>query len=101
MCVLGLTEDFEARVLEGMPGATHRERRRVQRKTGDGACIDSGGGTEGVERNGSDGKPRRYNYLEQGDLQEKFPRFNMYCCCIAVRVYTFSTAAVGKQKKLI
>ena len=101
MCVWGLTEDLEARMLKGKPRATHPERRRVPRKTGDGVFRNSGGGTEGVERNGSDGKPRRYNYLEQGDLQEKFPRFNMYCCCIAVRVYTFSTAAVGKQKKLI
>ena len=31
--------------------------------------------------------PRRYNYLEQGDLQEKFPRLNnilAHYCCIAV-----------------
>ena len=44
-CVLGLTEDLEARVLKGKPRATHRERRRVPRKTGHGACRDSGGGS--------------------------------------------------------
>ena len=54
MCVWGLTEDLEARMLKGKPRATHPERRRVPRKTGDGVFRNSGGGTEGVERNGSD-----------------------------------------------
>ena len=54
MCVLGLTEELDARVLKGKPRATHRERRGVPRKTGGGASRDSGGETEGVERNGSD-----------------------------------------------
>ena len=67
MCVLGLTEDLEARALKGKLRATHRERRRVPPKTGDGACRDSGGGTEGVERTVSTENPRRYHYLEQGD----------------------------------
>ena len=72
MCVLGLTEDLEARVLKGKPREKHRERRRVPRKMGDGACRDSGDGTAVVE---------------QAELQEKFPRFNsMYYCCIAVRI---------------
>ena len=44
--------------------------------------------------------PRRYHYLEQGDLQEKLLKFiKMYHCCIAVRVQTSSTATVGKTKK--
>lgn len=55
--VLGLSEDLEARVLKGKPRSTYRERRHVSRKTGDGSCRDGGGGTESVERNGSDGKP--------------------------------------------
>ena len=88
MCVLGLTEDLEARVLKGKPKATHHERRRVPRKTGDGACRDSGGGTEGVERDGSDGKPKALSLCrEPGELQENPPRFNnMYYWCIAVAV---------------
>ena len=45
------------RVLKRKIRATHRVRRRVPRKAGDGACEDSGGGTVGVERIGYDGKP--------------------------------------------
>ena len=57
------------------------------------------GGTEGIERKRSDGNTRRYHCIEKADLEEKFPTFNnMYCCCIAVRVWTLSTAAVGKTK---
>ena len=57
MCVLGLAEDLEARVLKRKLLAAHRERSRVLLKTGDGACRYSGGGTVDVERIGSDGKP--------------------------------------------
>ena len=56
MCVLGLAEDLEARVLKRKLRAAHRERRRVPLKTGDGAYRYSGGGTVGMERIGSDGK---------------------------------------------
>ena len=45
------------RVLKRELRATHRERRRVSRQTGDRACRDSGSGTVGVEQIGSDGKP--------------------------------------------
>ena len=59
MRVLGLAEDLEARVLKSMLKrklrATHRVRRRVPRKTGDGPCEASGGGTVGVKRIGSEG----------------------------------------------
>ena len=74
MCVLGLTEDLEARVLKRKLRASHRERRRVPLKTGDGACRYSGGGA--VERIGPMENPRRFHYLEQGDLQEKCSSFN-------------------------
>ena len=57
MCVLGLAEDLEARVHKGKPPEKRHERRRVPRKAGDGACRDSGGETESIERNGSNGKP--------------------------------------------
>ena len=67
MRVLGLAEDLEARVLKSMLKrklrATHRVRRRVPRKTGDGTCKDSGGGTVGVERIGSDGNPEAFSLL--------------------------------------
>ena len=49
---MGLIEYLEVRVLIRKPRATHRERRRVPRKTGDGACTDCGSGTVGVERIG-------------------------------------------------
>ena len=53
MCVVALAEDLGAQALKSSVQinlqATHRERRRVPRKTGDGACRDSGGGTEGGE----------------------------------------------------
>ena len=52
MWVLGVTEYLEARALKRKPRATHRERRHVARKTGDGACRDCGSGTVGVERIG-------------------------------------------------
>ena len=45
------------RVLKRKLEATHREPRRVPRKTGNGACRDSGSGMVGVEQIGSDGKP--------------------------------------------
>ena len=61
MCVSGLAEDLEARVLKRKLWATHRERRHVPPKTGDGACRYSGGGTVGVERLGSDGKPEAFS----------------------------------------
>ena len=56
MCVVALTE-----VLKRKLRATHRERRRVPRKTGDGACRDSASGTVGVDRIGSDGKPGAFS----------------------------------------
>ena len=51
------------RVLKRQLRATHHVRRRVPRKTGDGACEDHGGGTVGVERIGSDGKPEVFSLL--------------------------------------
>ena len=76
MCVLGLAEDLEARVLKRKLRAGDREQRRVRLKTGDGACRYSGGRTVGVERIGSDGEPEAFSlYIEQGDLQEKFSSF--------------------------
>ena len=74
MCVLGLTEDLEARVLKGKPRATHRERQRVPRKTGDGACKYSGGGKEGVERNGSDGKLDTFSLCRARRSSRKVPK---------------------------
>ena len=61
MYVLGLAEDLEARVLKRKLRAAHRERRRVPLKTADGACRYSGGGTVGVKRIGSDGKPEAFS----------------------------------------
>ena len=61
MCVMGLAEDLEARVLKRKHRAAHRERRHVPLKTGDGACRYSGSGTVGVERIGSDGKPEAFS----------------------------------------
>ena len=61
MCVLGLAEDLEARVLKRKLRAAHRERRRVPLKTGVGSCRYSGGRTVGVERIGSDGKPEAFS----------------------------------------
>ena len=78
MCVLGLTEDLEARVLKGKPKATHHERRRVPRKTGDGACRDSGGGTEGVERIGSDGKPEACSLIRARRSSRKVLKLEQY-----------------------
>ena len=60
MCAIGLTKDLEVRVLKRMFRATRRERRRIPRKSGDGACRDIVSGAEGVEGNGSDKKPRCY-----------------------------------------
>ena len=64
MCVLGLVDDLEARVVKSSPqtiapGNTPR-RRCVPRKTGDGACEDIGGGAVGAERIGSDRKPKAF-----------------------------------------
>ena len=71
------------RVLKRKLRATHRERMRVPRKTGDGACIDSGTGTVGVERIGSDGKPGAFSLLRARRSSRKIPK---YYCCIAVPV---------------
>ena len=61
MCVLGMAEDLEARVLKRKLRAAHRERRRVPLKTGNGARSYNGSGTVGVERTGSDGKPEAFS----------------------------------------
>ena len=65
MCVPVLAEDLEARAPKSSAQtkirATHRERRRVPRKTGGGACRDSGSGMVGVEQIGSDGKPEVFS----------------------------------------
>lgn len=57
MYVSALIEGMEAPLPRGKARATHGERGRVPRKTGERARRDSGGGTEGVKRNGSDRKP--------------------------------------------
>ena len=77
------------RVLKRKLRATHRERSRVPRQIGDGACRDSGNGAVGVERIGSDGKPEAFSQFKaKGDHQEKFPRFkNM--CITAVLLYQY------------
>ena len=76
------------RVLKRKLRATHRGRSRVPRQTGDGACKDSGSGAVGVERICSDGKPEALSsFRAKGDLQEKFPRFNM--CITAVLLYQY------------
>ena len=74
MCVLGLAEDLEARVLKRKFRAAHRERRRVPIKTGDGACRDNGGGTVGVERIGSDGKPEAFSLIRARRSSRKVPK---------------------------
>ena len=61
ICILGLAEDLEARVLKRKLRVAHRERRRVPLKTGDGACGYSGGGTVDAERIGSDGKTEAFS----------------------------------------
>ena len=87
LCVLGLTEGLQARVLKGKPrehttsdGAPH-----ARRATGfaDTAWAGRRVSSETVPTE----TPRNYHYFEEGDLQEMFPRFNnMYYCCIVVRV---------------
>ena len=79
ICVcLGLAEDLEARVLKRKLRAAHRERRRVPCKTGDGACRDSGGGTEGVERIGSDGKPEACSLIRARRSSRKVLKLEQY-----------------------
>ena len=89
MCILEFAElERPNRVLKRKLRATHRERSRVPRQTGDGACKDSGSGAVGVERICSDGKPEALSsFRAKGDLQEKFPRFNM--CITAVLLYQY------------
>ena len=78
MCVVALAEDLGARALKSSVQinlqATHRERRRVPRKTGDGACRDSGSGTVGVERIGSDGKPAEFSLFTARGSSRKVPK---------------------------
>ena len=80
-------------VLKRKLRATHRVRRRVPRKTGDGACGDSGGGTVGVERIGSDGKPETFSLIRARRPWRKVLKLEQHVtiyqgnyCCIAVRV---------------
>ena len=76
------------RVLKRKLRATHRERSRVPRKTGDGACRNSGSGTVGVERIGSGGKPEACSlFRAKGDLEESPQGLTtcvllLYCCCL-------------------
>ena len=55
------------------PG-THHERRCTPRKAGDGVCRYSVGGTEGVERNGSDGKPEALSLFRARRSSRSIPK---------------------------
>ena len=66
------------RVLKRKLPATHRERRRVPRKTGDGACRDGGSGTVGVERIGSDGKPEAFSLFRGKQSSRKVPKVEQH-----------------------
>ena len=67
MCVVALAEDLEARALissaqTNAPGSTPRAKARPT-QDGRRACRDSGGGTVGVERIGSDGKAEVFSLI--------------------------------------
>ena len=86
---LGLTKGSEARVLKRKPRATHGERRRVPRKTGDGASRDSGGGTVGVERIGSEGKPESlplFRTMQRAIFKKTFQTLST---CTTVLLYEY------------
>ena len=102
MCVFELAEDLEAPVLKRKLRPTHRERRRVPRKTGDGACRDSGGGTMGVERIGSDGKPESLSLFRTKRTSRKVPKLYHHVlvlyCCTSVDIFD---GRRGKNKKTL
>ena len=92
MCVLALAEDLEARALKSSaqtkaPGNTPRAKARP---TQDGRRgLQTGGAGRWVSSESVPTEnPRRFHYLEQGDLQEKFPRFNNMCVT-AVLLYQY------------
>ena len=63
MCILEFAElERPNRVLKRKLRATHRERSRVPRKTGGGACRDSGSGMVGVEQTVPTENPRCFHY---------------------------------------
>ena len=82
MCVVALAEDLGAQALKSSVQmnlqATHRERRRVPRKTGDGACRDMGSGALGVERIGSDGKLEAFSLLGARRSSREVPKFEQH-----------------------
>ena len=61
-------------VLKRKLRATHLERRPVPRKTGDGACRDSGRETVGIERIGSDGNPEAFSLFRARRSSRKVPK---------------------------
>ena len=86
MCILEFAElERPNRVLKRKLRATHRERSRVPRKTGGGACRDSGSGKVGVERTGCDGKPGAFSLFRARRSSTKVPQdltciLLLYCC---------------------
>ena len=92
MCVSALAEDLKARALKlsaqtKAPGNTPRAKARP---TQDGRRgLQTGGAGRWVSSESVPTEnPRRFHYLEQGDLQEKFPRFNNMCVT-AVLLYQY------------
>ena len=70
-CVLGLAEDLEARVLNSSPqtkASGNTPRAKAPKTAGAWWWVWS----ESVPTK----NPRRFHYLEQGDLQEKLSSFN-------------------------
>ena len=65
MCIyiLGWLKTWKLECSSEKLRAAHREQRRIPRKTGDEACRDRWGGTVGVERMGSDGKPELFSII--------------------------------------
>ena len=86
MCVVALAEDLEARALKSSaqtkaPGNTPRTKARPTEdgRPGLQAYRDSGSGTIGVERIGSDGKPGAFSLFRERRSSRKSPRFNDMC----------------------
>ena len=76
MWVVALAEDLEARALKSSaqtkaPGNTPM---RVPRKTGDGACKNTGSAKVGVERIGSNGKTGAFSLFRARPSSRNVPK---------------------------
>ena len=106
MCVLALAEDLEDRTLKSSaqtkaPGNTPRAKARPTQDGRRGSQRTAGAGRWVSSKSVPTENPRRFHYLEQSDLQEKFSMFNMCINAVLLYQYRHFDGCRGKNEKYL